>query len=383
MKKLIYVTIIICILVSLSGCGSMRKQYRRLEQMLVVQAMGLDNEENGVRLTLASAADSNKKAICLSGSGKTISAALERIRNYSFEEDIFCAHVSHVLIGEDAAAAGIDDILSYICHSPELRIDLPLYIIKEGRAEETISGIGVSDKGVTELMDSIRSAMEHRGDGNVFTAAEVLGSMERSGSALVCAIEYTTASEKSPEEGEELKTAAVYGYGVLKNHKLVKFIDSRDAVAVGFLLGKPGICEIEVQDNDGHTITLEIDSGSARIFPVWNKSGYLKGIDVQANVSASVLETTGRGADFDNAKYANYLVAQLEQELSERIGNVLRLSKTLRADFLDLAGKLEYSEPQHYRAAVGDLTELLPELELRVSVRGRLSHTNDLKDAWP
>lgn len=381
MKKLMSLLFIICIVPFLCGCGGMRKQFRRVEQMLVVQALGLDKDENGVRLTLASAADSSKKAACLSGSGKTISAALERIRNYSFEEDIFCAHVGHVLIGEDAGKDGVEDVLSYICHSPELRIDLPVYIIREGRAEDTISSIGGDDKGITELMDSIRSAMEHRGDGNVFTAAEILGSTERNGSALVCAIEYAPASEKPPEEGEEeLKTAAVQGYGVLKNYKLVKYIDSKDAVAVGFLLGDAGICELEVQDNDGRTVTLEIDSGSAKILPVWNEDGYLKGIDVQAKASASVLETAGRGADFDNAKYANYLVAQLEKELSERIGNVLRLSKTLRADFLGLAAKLEHSEPQHYRAAVGELSELLPSLELRVSVRGRLSHTNDLKD---
>ena len=102
-----------------------------------------------------------------------------------------------------AAKAGIEDILSYICHSPELRIDLPLYIIKGGTAEETISSIGGESKGITELIDSIRSAMEHRGDGNVFTAAEILGNTERNGSALVCAIEYAPSSEKAPEEGEE------------------------------------------------------------------------------------------------------------------------------------------------------------------------------------
>lgn len=382
MKRSISFLIIICILPLLCGCGGMRKQYRRLEQMLVVQTLGLDEDENGHRLTLSSASSNSQKAACLSGSGRTISSALERIRNYSFEEDIFCAHVSHVLIGEEAAKAGIEDILSYICHSPELRIDLPLYIIKGGTAEETISSIGGESKGITELIDSIRSAMEHRGDGNVFTAAEILGNTERNGSALVCAIEYAPSSEKAPEEGaEELKTAAVYGYAVLKGNKLVKYIDNKDAVAVGFLLGKPGICEIDLKDHDGHTVTLEIDSGSAELQPVWDEQGYLKGIDVKAKASASVLETTGHGSDFDNAEYANYLVAQLEKELSTRIGNVLKLSKTLRADFLDLAGKLEFCEPQHYRAAVGELSELLPKLELRVSVRGKLSHTNDLKDA--
>ena len=39
----------------------------------------------------------------LYGTGDSITTALEHIYNYSFEDILFCSHISHVLIGEKAA----------------------------------------------------------------------------------------------------------------------------------------------------------------------------------------------------------------------------------------------------------------------------------------
>ncbi|MBQ5789779.1 MAG: hypothetical protein IIW01_05785, partial [Thermoguttaceae bacterium] len=101
----------------------------------------------------------------------------------------------------------------------------------------------------------------------------------------------------------------------------------------------------------------------------------------EAKVSASVLEAEGHGMDLDSPEYANYLVAQLEKELSRRIASVLRLSKALRADFLGLAVQSERADPGRFKFNAEEFSLLLPKLELKVSVQGRLSHTNDLKDA--
>ena len=120
MKKYLLTIIIIVGSLNLSGCaGSIYSQYREIEQMRVIQTMGIDKAENGVKLSLASAGSKNSNTVpaILSGTGKSISTALQRIRNYSCEESLFCAHVGHILIGEDAAKSGIENILSYICHS--------------------------------------------------------------------------------------------------------------------------------------------------------------------------------------------------------------------------------------------------------------------------
>lgn len=340
--------------------------------------MGIDREENGVIVSLASASGKNSETVpaILSAGASSISTALQRIRNYSCEESLFCAHVGHILIGDEAARQGIETILSYICHSPEIRVDLPVYVLTNSSAKNAMDGAGNDKKGIAEILQAVQSALSERGESHIFTAAEIIRSMESNGSALVCALEYAPASESDTEN-----TAAIYGYGVFKDFSLIQLIDRENSVGVGFLINKVGVCDINVKDINGSNVTLEIDKGGSKISPIWSEDGQLKGLEIQAEVSAAVLEINGGSSDLDDPRYEDYLIAQLEAEVSKRISSVLQLSKKLGADFLNLSSRVEYADPTKYKRAVSDFSFLLPELEMSISVRGKLSHTYDIKDA--
>lgn len=400
MKKFVSLLFILILIPSLCGCGTIYSNYREVEQMLVIQTLGLDFEPDGVQVSLASAAGGGKEEgakapVCLSGKGSSISTAMERIRNYSREEDLFFSHINHMIIGEETATQGIDDCLSFICRSPELRIDIPLYIVKNATAQETMTGVISGSKGVSELMQAVQTNLNDRGDGNAFTASDILQSLEKHGSALACAIEYAAAAEgkssqsqsdtqggqeESSSAGQESKTTAAAGYAVLKDGKLCGYIDPEDAVGVGFLMGMVGISDIMVKDKEGGPVTLEMDRGSADIRPIWAEDGSLQGLEISAAVSASVLDM-GQHGELNDGEYADFLTSQLEKEISRRIGSVLQLSRRLEADFLGLATRIELASPLEYRVMKEDFLQCLPSLELLISVKGELSHTNDIKDA--
>lgn len=346
--------------------------------MRVIQAMGIDHEENGVMLSLASAGGKNTDTVpaILSAGANSISTALQRIRNYSCEESLFCAHVGHILIGDEAARQGIENILSYICHSSEIRVDLPVYMLTNSSARNAMDGVGNDKKGIAEILQAVQSALSERGESHIFTAAEIIRSMESNGSALICALEYAPASESDTES-----TAAIYGYGVFKDYSLIQLIDRENAVGVGFLINKLGVSDVSVSDVNGNNVTLEIDKGGSKIYPIWSDAGELKGLEVQAEVSAAVLEINGGRSDLDDPRYEDQLIAQLEAEVSKRISSVLQLSKKLGADFLGLSDRVEYADPGKFRQSVSDFSYLLPNLEMSISVRGKLSHTYDIKDA--
>ena len=103
MKRLLIIYIIIFAL-PLSGCKSIYNNYKEIEQLLVIQTMGLDTQGGGVLLSLASAAGSNGSSPRrLQSGGESITTAMERIYNYSYEEQLFLSHVGQLIIGEDAA----------------------------------------------------------------------------------------------------------------------------------------------------------------------------------------------------------------------------------------------------------------------------------------
>ena len=422
MKRFLSLLIIICALPALSGCGSIYSNYREIQQLMVVQTMGIDREKGGVQVSMAAAAEaSGGGPRRMSAQGSTITAAIDRAYKLSYEEEIFFSHVNHLLVGEAAAEEGLDAFLDYVSQSPTMRIDIPLYIVRGSTANQAVMEVGDSSKGISEVMQTVHESFASPSNSRVFTVADTINSLLRYGSALVCAVECVPSSEsvnpgkaeseqqssgqsvqggegQSAQQGEEQKPqaeegqngqdktqgenplmAVPAGYAVIRDGKLCKFIEPEEAAAVGLLTGSLPITDITVTDRNGKNASLELNQGGAEITPVWGGKGQLKGLNIQAQVSASVLETDNWQQGSSN-EYINHLTAQLESAVSQRLSSLLRTSMKLKADFLGLAGQAERKSPENYRLMSQRFSELLPGLELQITVSGQLSHTNDMKE---
>lgn len=410
MKRGLSLLIIICMLLSLSGCSGIYSNFRELERLLVIQTMGIDFAEEGVGISLASGAKSDGSSpVRLFSTGVSVTSAVAHILSYSQEQELFLSHTSHVVLGEEAAKNGINGYLSYICRSPNLRTDIPLYIVKGGTAQEAVMQVGDGSKGISEVLEAVRANVDERGDSKAFSASDLLRDLERNGSGLVCAIECSpsiqeggtkqeggsgsssgTDSAESPDStggsgsGEEKQekqalTAAAVGYGVIRGDRLCAYIDKEQAIGVGLLLNIVGISNIVVKDRYATPVTLELDQGSSVIKPVWAEDGSLEMLDIQIKAAANIAEIGG-GGHFGEPDYEDYLTAQLETAVSERVSSVIQLSKTLQADFLGLGNIVEMDDAEKYRALGGDFASLLPGLTVRISVSGQIKHTNDIRD---
>lgn len=426
MKRFLSLLIIICSLPTFSGCSSIYSNYREIQQLMVIQTMGFDREKGAMQISMAAAAEaSGGGPRRMSAQGGTITAAIDRAYKLSYEEEIFLSHVNHLLVGEAAAEEGLGSLLDYVCQSPTMRIDIPLYIVRGGTANQAVMEVGDDNKGISEVMQTVRESFASPSNSHVFTVADTINSLLRYGSALVCAVECVPSSEpigpsksensqqssgqesqqgedqaaqqdgsqdvqqgKSQSEGqgtqettqEESPLMAVpAGYAVIREGKLCKFIETEDAVAVGLITDSLPITDITVTDMNSKNTTLELNQGSADVTPVWDSEGKLKGLNIQAQVKASVLET-GSWEHSDGNEYINHLTAQLESAISQRLSELLHCSMQLKADFLGLAGQVERKSPENYRLMSQSFPELLPGLELEITVRGQLSHTNDMKE---
>ena len=398
--------IIYCLLLSLllSGCKTIYNNYKEIEQLLVIQTMGLDEHGNGVLLSLASdVGSSGAKPRRLSASGDSITTAMERIYNYSYEEQLFLSHIGQLIIGEAAAENGIDDYLSYISRTPEMRLDMPMFIVKGGSAENAVMQVGDGTRGISEVLESVEVSSRRRGDSGIYTAADVMRDSMQWGSALICALECTNSSESTDSGTGNILynssntqlidrqkentatdtphlTAAAQGFAIIREGKLCRYLSREQAIAVGFLRNRVGISDVQVTDRRGNLVVLEIDDGSSRIKPIWEAPGKLKGLEVAVELTASVIEISGE-AELGSAEYTDHLTAELEELISDYVAQTLQASKELKADFLGLASAVENRSPDYYRMLSRDFPDLLPELEFTVSVSGHLRHTNDMRDS--
>ena len=394
-------------LLSLSGCSGIYSNFRELERLLVIQTMGIDYAEEGVGISLASGAKSDGSSpVRLFSTGVSITSAIAHILSYSQEQELFLSHTSHVVLGEEAAKNGIKGYLSYICRSPNLRTDIPLYIVKGGTAQEAVMQVGEGSKGISEVLEAVRANVDERGDSKAFSASELLRNLERNGSGLICAIECSpsiqeggtkqegdsgssagTGGMESPDKAgasdgggeKQALTAAAVGYGVIRGDKLCAYLDKEQAIGVGLLLNIVGISDIVVTDRYATPVTLELDQGSSVIKPLWAEDGSLEMLDIQIKAAANIAEIGG-GGHFGEPDYEDYLTAQLETAVSERVSAVIQLSKSLQADFLGLGSIVEMDDAEKFRALGGDFASLLPGLPVRISVSGQIKHTNDIRD---
>lgn len=351
----------------LGGCGGIYGNYREIERLSVVDTMGIDHIPGGVKLCFAASSLTEDESVILSGSGDSIESAIENIEKRSGDRELFCRQTEYIIIGERSARDGLESTLSYIAGSPLMRIDTPLYIVKGAEAGTLMKDCA----GISEVMAGAVQSSRHRADSSVTTAADVMRDLLRRKSALISVLNIT-----SPADVEEEKTASVTGYAVIRSGRLVSFLTEEQSVGAGFLIGNTGACSITVGDSRGGKAVLGITGGHADIFPVWAEDGSIERVNITASVEATVDEISGSGS-MENAVYARHLTGQLEAGISERINSVLRLSSSLGADFLGLGEQVERVDPERFRTLSRPFDELLPVLEVQVSVKGTLRHAND------
>ncbi|MDO4983938.1 MAG: Ger(x)C family spore germination C-terminal domain-containing protein [Eubacteriales bacterium] len=357
MKKMICILMCIALLL-LSGCGGIYDNCRDVEQLLVAETLGLDYIPGGVRVSCASSMGS-REPVQLSGVGTTIEAALENIRNRRREQSLFVRHTEHIIVGEEAARRGMEDILEYICRSPDMRIDTPLYILRGNDASALISGAG----DISRIMDGISDYP----DGALrSTASDILGdTLHRSG-ALVGTLELSRSSGGSDEI-----TALPAGSAVIRDDRLCAFLDAGETLGAAFLANRVNGGTLTVSDSRTGTVSLSVTDGGCDIYPILSEAGELTGISVSARLSAAVSEIDG-GVAAGSAVYMRRLTDLTEELLSEKINSVLRLAASLGTDFLGLGERMGREE---------EFVRLLPALEMQVTVSAALSHTNDMRDS--
>lgn len=365
-----------CALISallLSGCaaGGVSASHRDLEQMRLVQTLGMDRDASGgVTLSaVCSAPRAEGKPMLLRGGGTGILDAMDTLQAHAVEGELFFGHVNYLLIGRAAAEAGLGTLLDFLERDDRMRLGTELFILREGTAADLVMGAGGESYDVTKVLSSVRQDVEDGGIGHTPTARETAVALEEYGAALVCLLRsVTTEGNVQPEENG--RSAAPDGYAVLKDGALAGVLEDGPAEAAGVLLGYPGVGIRSVPDGQGGSVTLRFyGSGSAEA--VWSESGEPT-VSLRLRVRAAAAEAENDAACTETS------VRALEQSLAGDLRRAVELSRTLDADFLALGKTLRQSGGARYGALPADW---LRGLDCSVSVEAVANHSFNLNDA--
>lgn len=383
MKKWILIVLLL-ISLPLSGCYGIYSNFREIEQLQVMETMGFDANETGFLVSMASGVQSGESnsIVRLCGEGSTIHSAIEQAGSRSFSNALFCYQTGYLLIGEETAKENLAPILSYVCQSPVLRTDLPVFLLSDATAQDVIFSSGDSRHGITEIMQGVMDSARSQVGGRIFRVSDLVRGQERHGCALAFVLSFSDAQQLPDQDSDNkpAKTLSVSGLGIVNNNKLIRILPMEEALGLCFLLNQVGTHSVTVTDPNQRPVVLEISEGSTTMLPQWREDGSLKGLHISVQAKASLSEFTDRG-NWNREEYADAVTAALEETLVQQISQTLRLSSRLRTDFASLGNRLEQSAPLLYRHLEMPFDQLLPKLEFRVSVSSQLIHPNDLKES--
>ena len=385
--KLTRIIAVVCLAALLSGCsgGSVYSNYREIEQLMVIQTMGFDYAESGVRLSASSGSDSaggggggnakggeqggSAQVARLSAEAESFSLAKERMQDYSAREDLYFAHTSYIAVGGESAKKSVMPFFDYIERSTELRLDIPLFVVTNGAASELVLGAGGESYDATSVLRSLERNLTLRGDGVIYNAAQIVTALDTNGCALISAVKAVKADESVKEAKQSELTAIPDGYTVIKNGKAVGSIPIEYARGVNILQNKVGPSSVEL-DTDGTRATVQLDKCSCDINPVFDGE-HLAGLEIQITLTAALSETAD---SIETQKLSRALANTAKLWVTK----VLGISQSLECDFLQLGSVLERKEPERLAGMSSDLSESLPSIYYNVGVEAEVNRSFDV-----
>jgi len=138
----------------LGGCrhaDGIGGNYREIEDMLLVQTLGVDTCGGGVRLTVCADQPAETAApLLLSRGAESILQAMDASQDYAARGTLFFAHAREIVLGEDYAASGIAPLLDFAERDVQMRLETDLYVVRADTADALILGFGDENGGLPQ-----------------------------------------------------------------------------------------------------------------------------------------------------------------------------------------------------------------------------------------
>lgn len=367
-KKIAAVLCALAVAVSASGCsgGSIYSNYRDIGQLLVIQTMGFDRRGGEVTLSVSAEGGAGgdgeaSPPVRLSVSAPTLTSAQDSLQGYSDGRQLFFGHASYIVLGGSVLETGVGGIFDCIERDAAFRLSIPVFAVAGGDAEALVVGSG-GEYDSTRLLRAVSEELRLRGSSRVYTAAQIISQLDRSGTALICAIAAAPADGVDPDAQSGEPAALPDGYVIIKDGTAAGRIPTELARAVSVIKNETGSLPIDIENT-----AVQLDRTSCAVEPVFD-NGRLTGVDLNVRLSAALAEAEG---SFSPDEISERLALLVKSEIEQ----VLELQISTGCDFLQLGGTLELGHPKKLRGFTRGFAGVMDRLDYNVSVQARLDRS--------
>lgn len=399
MKVIKVITILIIVIFISLTSKSLLPTSNEIDDMEVLKLTGLDyikDEENDNKASLSfliekeeGGSDSSqkesqtKKQKVLTYKASSFNEAVRSMQFYT-DKTMAGSHVKYFLIGEETARNDIDKVLDILSKDQEIRLSSNVYIVKDMTAQEFLNQVISSEYKLSDMLDNIEKNSVQKTIAKYITISEILASkLSETEIYLVPTLEFTsniekiTETEGGEEETDELtKQFEFYGYAVMKDNKLIDFLDDKEAIIYNMLINESKGGNIDVENEKGDIVSFGINDITTGYSFRFDDKNNLKQVDISLKYRSNFEEVLSK-EDITDIKVLEKYKKMQEDKVKKQAEELIKKSQVLNLDIFSIGEKLNVKHPYKDRKIKENFRKNYGSLNIKVKVEADIERTYD------
>lgn len=379
MRKL-KILIIIILLFSLCGCYN----YRELNEIAIVSAIGIDKTDDGYKMAVqimntkkegqdTNSSGSQPKFIVYTAEGKTIQGIL---RDFVLESPrrLYATHLQLLVISEDLAKDGISDILDWFARDSESRKQFYVLVSENSQSEDILNTLtSLETLNSKKITSNIDTDTRFLGVAEQTTFENVLATYLNDKQELVLPSIRLKGDSDAGEKNSNIEQSSpktqifLSPLAVFKDDKMLGYLTKEESIAMSFIKNKLKSTVIDYKCSDNDYISSEIISSKTSLQP--DISSNKPKVTIKINGKANINEIN---CDWDLEN--NETILKINKMLEQRIENIINdsidsISQRFDSDIFGFKDLFYKKDPKYYKTIKDQLTdENLKKLDVKVEV---------------
>ena len=385
MKKMI-ISILLTLL--LTGCFN----YKELNEYSIVTGIAIDKKDNKYELSLLisnspkNSSDNSKKEtqiVVYSGLGDTIFEALKDVELISPKE-IYLGHFSILVIGEDVAKEGVNNILDFFLRDTNAKKNFYIAIAKNCKAKDTLKIITpLADFPSQNISDNLISTNKLQGIISNMNFNKFLSNIKRNGIEAVLNTIEIIGNEDKGFSNKNIETSEPKTYlklaplAIFKSDKIVNFATDLESIGINIINNKTNEMYITVKYNDSDII---INTNSFKTKVTIDIKDNIPIVNINASCEAKIVEINNN-ININDDKVLKEINSLANKELKKYINKGISLAKKNNTDIFGFNLKLYQNYPKYYKNNKNiNINDFKYNIKTNLNLRSKGSATTSLED---
>lgn len=382
MKKFVLIIITLFILLISSGCYN----YKEINDMAIVSSIGIDKDNKNDKYIVSAqimnskeSEDSEDSQITVyTKEGDTVHEALRNITLKS-PRKLYGNHLSKIVLSEDVAKEGIDNILDTFNRVTEVRNEFIITIVKEDKASDVLKVLTTTESIPAEYVKlSLKIADKTSGLTYATKLDEFISLYLKKGIDPVVPVLKIDKKEKKGTTINNITTTnpiskiVIEDLAVTNKGKLETYLKNEEVIGYNFLRNQIQKMIIPVKcDDENNYASISILKNKTKSNAAKKDNKYI--INFNINSEAIITEYNCK-KDLTDEKVIKELEKDTEKKIKRYIKKSLNKQKETKGKFLGLERIIYLDYPKYknedYSVKYNVNVNLVRKGEIRNSVKG-------------